>query len=169
MQKKWTTKMWSFFLSMVLIVAMALVTTGCGDTDGKDVSNGQTVTETPAGSDADQITGADTEQSTDVETEVIGEGQTTFYFSVVNQDGNEKNYEIHTDKTLAGEALQELELIAGDEGDFGLYVKTVDGITADYDKDGVYWAFYENGEYAMQGVDQTEITEGAAYSFKIEK
>lgn len=76
---------------------------------------------------------------------------------------------IHTDKTLVGEALQELELIAGDEGDFGLYVKTVDGITADYDKDGVYWAFYENGEYAMQGVDQTEITEGAAYSFKIEK
>lgn len=62
----------------------------------------------------------------------------------------------------------ELGLIAGEESEYGLYVKTVNGITADYDKDGVYWAFYINGEYAQTGVDSTKIAEGESYSFKVE-
>ena len=48
-------------------------------------------------------------------------------------------------------------------------MKTVNGITADYDADGVYWAFYINGEYAQTGVDTTPIVEGEEYSFRIEK
>ena len=36
------------------------------------------------------------------------------------------------------------------------------------DKDGKYWAFYVNGEYASAGVDATDITEGATYAFKVE-
>ena len=70
---------------------------------------------------------------------------------------------------MVGDALTELNLISGDEGDYGLYVKTVNGITADYDTDGSYWAFYVNNEYAQTGVDLTPITEGDYYSFKIEK
>ena len=42
-------------------------------------------------------------------------------------------------------------------------VKTVNGITADYNVDRSYWAFYINGEYAMTGVDGTEIKAGDAY------
>ena len=68
-----------------------------------------------------------------------------------------------------GEALQELELIDGEEGPYGLYVKTVNGITADFDKYKEYWAFYIDGEYAMSGVDKTEIEAGSTYSFKVEK
>ena len=47
-------------------------------------------------------------------------------------------------------------------------MKTVNGITADYDTDGVYWAFYVNDEYATSGVDVTEITEGDSYALKVE-
>lgn len=158
MQKKQAIKMWSFFLSIVLIVAMALVTTGCNDKSGKETSEVQPTTEMAAATES-QETGDN----------VLGEGNVKFVFSVTDQDGNEAKYEIQTDKKTVGEALLELGLIAGDEGDYGLYVKTVDGITADYDKDGSYWAFYVDGEYAQKGVDQTEITEGAEYSFKIEK
>ena len=78
-------------------------------------------------------------------------------------------YEIHTDKTIVGEALQELGLLEGEEGAYGLYVTVVDGIRADYDKDGVYWAFYIDGEYAMSGVDKKEIEAGRSYAFKVEK
>ena len=35
--------------------------------------------------------------------------------------------------------LLSLDLIAGDEGEYGLYVKTVNGITADYETDGMYF------------------------------
>ncbi len=52
---------------------------------------------------------------------------------------------------------------------FADYVKTVNGITADYDTDGTYWAFYVNGEYAMTGVDSTPVEDGAVYAFKVEK
>ena len=78
------------------------------------------------------------------------------------------NLEIHTDKENVGEALEELGVIAGEESDYGLYVKTVNGETVDYDQDGKYCAFYVNGEYAMTSVDATEITEGDSYAFKVE-
>ena len=34
---------------------------------------------------------------------------------------------------------------------------------ADYDADGLYWAFYKSGEYLMTGVDTTEIADGEQY------
>ena len=45
---------------------------------------------------------------------------------------------------------------------------TVNGITLDWEKDGKYWAFYINGEYAMTGVDSTDAEDGAVYTFKPE-
>ena len=74
-------------------------------------------------------------------------------------------FTVKTDKNTVGEALQEHGLIDGEESAYGLYVKAVNGITADYDVDQSYWAFYINGEMAMTGVDTTEITAGAVYQF----
>ena len=67
---------------------------------------------------------------------------------------------------IVGDALQELGLISGDEGPYGLYVKTVNGITVDYDKDGKYWAFYIGKEYAMTGIYDTDIADGAQYKLE---
>ena len=78
-------------------------------------------------------------------------------------------FTIKTDKDTVGAALLEHELIAGEESEYGLYVKVVNGITADYDTDQSYWAFYVNGEYATSGVDTTEITEGDTYQLAYTK
>ncbi len=72
-------------------------------------------------------------------------------------------FTVHTDKDTVGAALLEHGLIAGEDGLYGLYVKVVNGITADFDEDQSYWAFYVNGDYAMSGVDLTEIDESAEY------
>lgn len=141
----------SYFLCIMLIVAMALFTNGCGG--DKKTQDDSVKTETNTFSDA----------------KVLGEGNVVFDFTVVDLEGTETVFEIHTDKTTVGEALLDAELIAGDQGDFGLYVKTVNGITLDYEKDGAYWSFYINDEYAMTGVDATNITEGDSYCFKAEK
>lgn len=95
----------------------------------------------------------------------LGEGEKTV---VVEVKAEEKAvaFTIKTDKKTVGEALFEHDLISGDEGEFGLYVKTVNGITADFDVDKTYWAFYIDGEYATEGVDVTEITEGATYQLE---
>ena len=65
-------------------------------------------------------------------------------------------FTLNTDKDTVGAALLEHELIAGEESEYGLYVKTVNGMLADYDIDQSYWGFYIDGEYAMSGVDTIE-------------
>ena len=147
MKMKRTKKALSLILCMVLFVAMALFTTGCND-KAANKTTAAVITE---------------------ETTVLGEGSKVFPFSVVELDGTTTRFEIHTDEETVGAALLKLELIVGEEGPYGLYVKKVNGISADYEKDKVYWAFYVDDDYGMTGVDMTEIEEGKNYSFRIAK
>ena len=98
----------------------------------------------------------------------FGTGASAFTFEVTNVEGTTKSFTVHTDETVVGKALLDAGLIAGEDSDYGLYVKTVMGITLDYDTDGKYWAFYVDGAYAMSGVDQTELTAGSTYAFRAE-
>ena len=93
----------------------------------------------------------------------------TFTLIVTDGDGNETAVTVTTDKKTVGAALLEQGIIENNSGPYGTYVKKVNGILADYDVTGTYWAFYINGEYAMTGVDSTNITDGATYSLKVEK
>lgn len=99
---------------------------------------------------------------------VLGEGETEFFFNVTDAEGVETPFTIHTDAKTVGEALLAVNLIAGEDSQYGLYVKTVNGLTVDYDRDGKYWAFYVDGEYAQAGVDATEVKAGSTYAFKVE-
>lgn len=92
----------------------------------------------------------------------FGEGSKTVEVEVLVEE-NSVTFTVHTDAEMVGQALLEHELIAGDESEYGLYVKQVNGITADYDVDQSYWAFNIDGEYAMTGVDTTPIEEGVSY------
>lgn len=141
MQKTQIKKTLSVLVCAVLIAAVALFTSGCNST---------TPPETPDTSETSAVT-------------------SEFKFSVTDADGKTTDFTISTNKKIVGEALQDEGLISGDEGPYGLYVKTVNGITLDYEKDGMYWAFYINGEMAPAGVDMTEIKEGEIYSFKAAK
>ncbi|MBQ3559598.1 MAG: DUF4430 domain-containing protein [Agathobacter sp.] len=170
MQKKWNNKLLSLILSTMLIVAMAFSMTACGgnDTD-KETPNVGAEGQNVAGTENDAPGDAQDEQGAQTDAKVLGEGKTVFAFVVVDGEGNEHTFEIHTDKTTVGAALLEVKLIEGEDGPYGLYVKSVNGITADYDVDGTYWAFYINDEMAMTGVDATDVEAGATYSFKVEK
>ena len=92
----------------------------------------------------------------------------SFTVVVADLEGKETTFEYTSDKATVGEALIAEGLIEGHETEYGLYVDSVNGVALDWDKDGKYWAFYIDGEYAMTGVDATEITEGATYTFKPE-
>ena len=162
----------TLLLCVLSATSMLLVAGGCGsNNDNAGTGAADSAITTEAGTENVTVSDAVAATEADSETErtVLGEGATVFDVMVVDQDGNEAAFEIHTDKETVGEALLEVELIAGEEGEYGLYVKTVNGITADYDTDGTYWAFYINDEYASTGVDATPVTEGDTYSFKVEK
>ena len=103
-------------------------------------------------------------------TDITSDGsEKTFTFQVIALDGETSTFTITTERALVGEALFDEGLIEGEEGAYGLYVKRVNGILADYDVDGTYWAFYINGAYGMTGVDTTPVEDGAIYAFKVEK
>ena len=138
-----------FVVCMVLVAATALFATGCSDSANKEGTAPVT---------AVMEDGA-----------VLGEGAKQFSFTVVDGAGNETTVTINSDKKTVGEALFDENLIAGEEGPYGLYVMEVNGIRAVYEEDSTYWAFYINGEYGMSGVDATDIETGASYAFKVEK
>ena len=100
--------------------------------------------------------------------DVIGTGSKTFTTEVTDLEKT-VTFTVRTDEQTVGEALQKLGVVSGEKGSYGLYIKTVNGQTADYEKDGVYWAFYIDGAYAMTGADATDITDGAVYAFRMEK
>lgn len=159
MKKTNFKKLLSLVLSFVLIAVVALIMTGCGDKTTKTSSDsGKTSVVTP-----------DNAETTDADGNIlIGEGEQSFVFKVTDLDGEITSFLVSTDNTVVGEALLDLGLINGEDSEYGLYVKVVNGTELDYETHGKYWAFYVNGEYAMTGVDSTDIENGATYEFKAE-
>ncbi len=92
----------------------------------------------------------------------LGKGEKTIFVEVEALD-KAVTFTINTDKKTVGEALIENDLIAGEKGAYGMYIKVVNGITADYDKTQTYWSFSKNGEYMTTGVDDTELADGEHY------
>ena len=142
--KNTAKKLMALLLAAVMLLALA----ACGQKDAKDDGKA----ELPVADGA-----------------VIGTGATAITVEVQGADGKIVTFTVNTDEETVGAALLKLGVIAGEDSDYGLYVKTVNGETADYEKDGAYWAFYVNGEYAMASVDGYVPEAGATYGFHVEK
>ena len=141
------TKIIALLLATILILAAA-----CSSADDPPDQQQQGQEQTPA--ENNQPIAQD-----------IGEGTKVFRFEVTNGEGNVKAWNVKTNAGTVGAALLEVGLIEGDVSDFGLMVSFVDGIRADYVEDNAYWAFYIDGDFAMAGVDSTDIEEGVTYAF----
>lgn len=94
----------------------------------------------------------------------IGEGDKTVTFTVTALDKS-VTFTVNTDKETVGEALSEHNLLEGEQGPYGLYVKKVNGMRADYEKDNAYWSFMIDGEASTEGVDLTELEDEGNYGF----
>ena len=145
-------------LALLLVLVMTLALAACGQ---KDEPKTDDQTDTPAVTEKVELPVADGA--------VIGQGATAFTVEVQGADEKTVTFTVNTDEETVGAALLKLGVVSGEDSQYGLYVKSVNGETADYDADGTYWAFYVNGEYAMTGVDATTLEAGATYAFRVEK
>ena len=91
----------------------------------------------------------------------LGKGEKTITVKVV-ADGQALTFTVKTDKENLEDALVEVELIDGDVDAFGMYIKKVNGIVADYDADKHYWAITKDGEPTL-GAKSTVIADGDTY------
>ena len=88
--------------------------------------------------------------------------EVTITVSVTHADGSEKEFVITTEALNLREALEQENLVQGDESEYGLFVTTVDGETVDGSK-MEWWCFTKGGEMMMTGVDDTLIADGDHY------
>ena len=92
----------------------------------------------------------------------LGEGDTTYYLRFKTEK-YDITFTVHTNETNLGQSLRKTGIVEGDEEEYGLYIKKVNGVRADYNKDKAYWGLYIDGEAAMSGVDGITIAEGETY------
>ena len=86
-------------------------------------------------------------------------GQKEIGVTVVYGDGSTDEYQISTQAEFLRQALEEQELVAGEESQYGLMVTTVNGVTADSSLEE-WWCFTKGGETLNTGVDSTPIADG---------
>ena len=80
--------------------------------------------------------------------------------TVVTKDGTSTDHTVKTSADNLADSIIEAGFASGEEGQYGFYFTTVDGVVADYSVDSSYWAFSKDGEYLMTGASSTPITDG---------
>lgn len=96
------------------------------------------------------------------------EGSKTIAISITHKDGTVKELTLHTDAKYLLDAIREKDedLIQGEDGQYGLYIKTIDGYTCN-EAAQEWWGFTKGGEYVETGVELTPIYDGDSYEFKL--
>ncbi|MCI8292907.1 MAG: DUF4430 domain-containing protein [Hespellia sp.] len=98
------------------------------------------------------------------------QGSKAITVSVVYDDGSQDDYKIRTDAEYLRDVTDEIEEleIDGHYDGTSFYIDAVNGVTADYDADGAYWAIYVDGEYGNYGFEKQPVADGAAYEIRYE-
>ena len=133
-------------LSLILALCMLIALAACGKTDASSLWDGAAYTQ-----DA-----------------LVGSGNKSVQLEVKAGDKS-VTLTIKTDREMLGDALTDNDLVLAEDGSYGMYIKSVIGITADYDTDGAYWALSKNGEYLMTGADTTPIENEEHYELTYTK
>lgn len=92
-------------------------------------------------------------------------GDKTILVSVV-VDTETSDFVIETDAEFLRGALEQAGLVEGTESEYGLYVTTVNGITAD-ESQQQWWCFTRGGGTLETGVDTTPIADGEHYEITL--
>ena len=90
----------------------------------------------------------------------------TITLEVVHGDGTTSEFTVNSDSDNLRGALDQVDgLLFGEESIYGLMVQTVDGETADWNRDQSWWCLTKNGEWLDTGVSDTMIADGDHYEF----
>ena len=92
-------------------------------------------------------------------------GQKTFTVTVVHSDGTIKDVTITSSEEFLAAALREEGILTDDGIESGMYL-IVDGETASWEEDQAYWGFFVNGDFAVAGLNDTPIEDGAIYKLE---
>lgn len=97
-------------------------------------------------------------------------GSKSITLSIVYMDDSRDDYELRTDEEYLLDAANEIDglTIEGHSDGSYFYMDTINGVSADYDADGAYWAIYVDGTYGTYGIKDQPITDGVSYEIRYE-
>lgn len=94
------------------------------------------------------------------------QGKKTIEVEVVYADESSDEFTIKTEEEFLRGALEQEELVAGTESDYGLYIQTVNGVSAD-ESNQEWWAISKDEEELTTGADTTPIADGEHYELTL--
>lgn len=77
-------------------------------------------------------------------------------------DDDIREYKIKTTQDYLRGALEQENLISGEDSEYGLFIKTVDGVTAD-ESANQWWGIFKGENMTDTSVDTTPIADGESY------
>lgn len=142
------------------LLAAVLCFASCGKTD--EPTDAANPSETGASTEA--TTAADAAPADAAVSDKEQEKAVNVTVIVKDKDGKSTEFKIETKKTNLADALLEKALVTGDTTEYGLYIKTVNGIRADYAEDKAYWAILDkDGNMLQTGASSTPVAEGDTF------
>lgn len=151
-------KIMNRILSVVAAAALAAgLLAGCGASSA-------------AGSTASSAASSVAASSEAASSEAASEAKVKAQFTVTGADGESQTFDLEvTDGEKLSDALAEAGIISADEAAAG-FVTTVNGETADWDKDSAWWCLTDaSGEMTTVGVADIELHDGDSYAFTYTK
>lgn len=100
------------------------------------------------------------------ETEVGAKSVTVIVTDTVNNTES-KTFTYKTDALYLADLLLENKLASGTDGEYGLMLETVNGITAD-DAKYQFWGIYLDGEMTQYGASTQPVKDGDTFEIKLE-
>lgn len=86
--------------------------------------------------------------------------------TVIHKDESQKVFELSTDQEYLGPALVEGKVVEDNQSDYGLYILTADGETAD-EANQEWWCLTKGGAEVTLGADQQPIYDGECYELTL--
>lgn len=152
-------KMMNRVFSLAVTAALAVgLLAGCGASS--------TASSTAASSEAVSSVAASSEAASAEASEAKVKAQ----FTVTGADGESQTFDLEvTDGEKLSDALAEAGIISEEEAAAG-FVTTVNGETADWDKDSAWWCLTDaSGEMTSVGVGDIGLHDGDSYAFTYTK
>ncbi|MBQ4506029.1 MAG: DUF4430 domain-containing protein [Firmicutes bacterium] len=81
-------------------------------------------------------------------------------------EGGDKSFKLRTDAEFLRQLLEENDLASGSETQYGLWIQTVDGETAD-DSKQQWWGISVNGQFAEYGADSQPVADGDVFELTL--
>ena len=164
-------KLLSVLLALVIVAAMVFALASCGHNNAEksdDTTAAQAADSGSASGDAktDDTTAADVATQPAADDTAGADAvktEKTITVDVVDDKGETTTFTITTAAENLEDALLQEKLVEGTDSEYGLMITHVNGLRADYNEDGAYWAMFQDGEYMMTGARDTIIADGDHY------